>query len=426
MSSAGAFQKRDTPRDRRLTLPRQGSVHYAWVVVAAGFLAVFASLGLARFGLGMLLPSMGEGLGLSYSQMGLISTGNFVGYMAAVVTVGMIVRWIGSRWTITCGLALSAACMIIISRADGFIQVLFFYVLTGVGSGTANVPAMVLVSYWFTRAHRGKAAGMVASGSGLAIILAGAVVPALLATGADGWRLGWLALAAGTLIVTVICGFLLRNKPEDLGLTPVGHTHLTEESAAPPTPGRHSPRLLLLHLGVLYSLFGASYVIYLTFFVTSLVAEQGFTEASAGGLWASLGFLSLFSGPLFGTLSDRIGRRAGLMIVFAIQGTAYLLAAEPLVPAFLYVSAGLFGIAAWSIPSIMAAVVGDYFGAERAATTFGAITLFFGFGQIVGPGVAGWAAEMADGFAISFAMATALAYLAVILAALMPRPAKPR
>jgi MFS family permease len=289
---------------------------------------------------------------------------------------------------------------------------------------------MVLVSYWFTRAHRGKAAGIIASGSGLAIILAGAVVPALLATGADGWRLGWLALAAGVLIVTVICGFLLRNKPEDLGLTPVGHTHLAETSAEasaePTTPARTSTRLLLLHLGVIYGLFGASYAIYVTFFVTSLVEEQGFTDASAGGLWASLGFLSLFSGPLFGTLSDRIGRRAGLMIVFAIQGSAYLLAAAPLVPAFLYISAGLFGIAAWSIPSIMAAVVGDYFGAQRAASTFGTITLFFGFGQIVGPGVAGWAAEVMDGFSISFAMATALAYLAVILAALMPRPAKPK
>jgi MFS family permease len=211
-------------------------------------------------------------------------------------------------------------------------------------------------------------------------------------------------------------------------LAAVGHTHGAEASAEPttPTPARYSARLLLLHLGLLYSLFGASYVIYLTFFVTSLVDEHGFTEATAGGVWSSLGFLSLFSGPLFGALSDRIGRRAGLMIVFAIQGTAYLLATAPLAPAFLYISAGLFGIVAWSIPSIMAAVVGDYFGAERAASTFGTITLFFGFGQIVGPGVAGWAAEVADGFAISFAMATALAFLAVILAALMPRPAKPR
>lgn len=53
--------------DRRLALPRQGSFHYGSVIVVAGFLTVFASLGLARFGLGMLLPSMGADLNLTYS-----------------------------------------------------------------------------------------------------------------------------------------------------------------------------------------------------------------------------------------------------------------------------------------------------------------------------------------------------------------------
>ena len=82
-------------------MPRQRAIHYGWVIVVAGFLTVFAGLGLARFGLGMLLPSMGAGLGLSYSQMGLISTGNFIGYLAAVLAAGALVRGIGTRWTIT-------------------------------------------------------------------------------------------------------------------------------------------------------------------------------------------------------------------------------------------------------------------------------------------------------------------------------------
>lgn len=365
---------------------------------------------------------MDVGLGLTRSEMGLISTGNFVGYLAAVFAAGALVRRFGSRWTITCGLAVAAGCMLVISRADGFAEVLFFYVLTGAASGTANVPAMALVSYWFARTHRGKAAGYVSSGSGFGIILAGAVVPAISA-GADSWRVGWLALGATVLVVTVVCGLLLRDRPADLGLAPVGPAHPAEESGSA-ISARHSTRRILVHVGAIYSLFGASYVIYLTFFVTSLVQEQGFTEASAGELWVSLGFLSLFSGPVFGTLSDRLGRRAGLSIVFTIQCLAYLLAAAPLVPALLYLSVGLFGIAAWSIPSIMAAVVGDHFGAEKAASAFGAITLFFGFGQIVGPAVAGWAAEMANGFAVSFAMAAAFALAAIILTASMPRPAR--
>ncbi len=404
-------------------MPRRGAVHYGWVVAGAGFLTVFACLGLGRFALGMLLPSMGTGLGLTYSQMGLISTANFVGYLAAVVAAGPLARAIGARWTITGALALVAVTMVIISRADGFVQVLVLYLLTGAGSGAANVPVMALVSFWFARAHRGKAAGIVASGSGLAILLTGTTLP-VIGAGPDGWRTGWLALGLVTLMATFVCGLLLRNRPEDMGLVPVGHHPVAQQTVPSSTPTRYSTGLLLGHIGVVYGLFGATYVIYLTFIVTSLVEDQGFTEAGAGALWAVLGFLSLFSGPVFGTLSDRMGRRAGLMIVFAIQCLAYVLAAAPVVPFLLYLSVVVFGLVAWSIPSIMAAVVGDYFGAERAATAFGTITLFFGMGQIIGPAVAGWAAELAGGFSISFAMSAALALLAVGLTALLPRSAK--
>ena len=405
-------------------MPRQGAIHYGWVIVVAGFLTVFAGLGLARFGLGMLLPSMGAGLRLSYSQMGLISTGNFIGYFAAVLAAGALVRWIGTRWTITGGLAVVSCSMLIVSRANGFGEVLVFYALTGVASGIANVPAMAAVSYWFARAHRGKAAGYVASGSGLGIILTGATLPALITAGPDSWRVGWLVLGTIALIVTVICGLLLRDRPEDLGLVPFGHLPMKESESG--LPERYSTALALAHIGSIYSLFGATYVVYLTFIVTSLVKGRGFTELAAGQLWATLGFLSLFSGPIFGTLSDRMGRRAGLIIVFSAQCLAYLLAAFPLIPAFLYVSVAVFGIVAWSIPSIMAALVGDYFGPNKAAAAFGTITLFFGLGQTVGPAVAGWAAEMTGGFSVSFAMAATLALLAIGLTAPLPAPAKQR
>jgi nitrate/nitrite transporter NarK len=47
------------------------------------------------------------------------------------------------------------------------------------------------------------------------------------------------------------------------------------------------------------------------FIVTVLVREWGFAESVAGTFWMWIGFLSLFSGPVFGTLSDRLGRKTG-------------------------------------------------------------------------------------------------------------------
>ena len=81
-------------------------LHYGWIIVFTGTAIFFSCIGLGRFPLGMLLPSMGTSLNLNYSQMGLIGTGNFVGYMISVVMAGVIDRAIGARWTIFIGLVL--------------------------------------------------------------------------------------------------------------------------------------------------------------------------------------------------------------------------------------------------------------------------------------------------------------------------------
>ena len=156
-------------------------------------------------------------------------------------------------------------------------------------------------------------------------------------------------------------------------------------------------------------------MIYATFIVTTLVKERGFSEAIAGNFWSWVGFLSLFSGPVFGTLSDRIGRKGGLMIVFSLQMLAYLLVAAKLPPFFLYLSIGFYGIVAWSIPSIMVAAVSEYVGVDKALAAFGFITFIFGLGQIAGPSVAGILAERTGSFSSSFFMAAAFAAAAIVL-----------
>lgn len=404
-------------------------LHYGWIVVAAGMLTVFASIGFGRFALGMLLPSMGVSLSLTYAEMGLISTGNLVGYLIAVYGVRFLVRRFGARWTVTGGLILVGGSMIVVGRAIGFSDSLVLYTLTGLGSGIANVPVMGLVSLWFARQQRGKAAGLMVIGNGLAIAVAGLLVPAVSAAlGPEGWRTSWLILALAVLAVALVCGVILRNHPQELNLVPVGAPPSADAAGAGKVLDQHVPldsrkiRLLLAHLGAIYALFGGSYVIYATFIVSSLVADHGYTEMTAGTFWVWIGVLSVFSGPVFGSLSDRIGRRAGLAVVFSFQATSYALAAAAGSAGALWLSVVLFGIVAWSTPSIMAAAVGDYMGAAHAADAFGTVTVIFGIGQIVGPALAGVAADHFGGFAASFWLASVLAMAALGLALLLRPP----
>jgi MFS family permease len=401
-------------------------LHYGWIIVAVGTVCIFACLGFGRFALGMLLPSMAASLKLSYSEMGFISTGNFVGYLFAVLVSGFWVKRIGARKLIFLAMLLVGSTMILSGTATGFLPLLVLYTLTGVGSGASNVPIMALVTSWFASRYRGRASGFIVIGSGFAIIVSGKLIPFTNELyGASGWRIGWYILGSTVILISFLAFALLRDKPDEKGLTPIGgdtavpvysHTRLSD------TGRSVYKKKSLYHLGAIYFLFGYTYVIYATFIVTTLVKERGFPEAVAGNFWSVLGFLSLFSGPVFGSLSDRLGRKAGFILVFSLQMASYLLIASGLSGAFLYLSIGLFGIAAWSIPSIMAAAVGDYAGPEKMATAFGLVTFIFGLGQIAGPAVAGMIAERQGSFSYSFLMAAIFAGLAIMLSCFLKKP----
>ena len=396
------------------------AVHYGWHIVWAGTLCVFASLGLGRFALGMLLPAMGASLQLSYAQMGWVGTMNFVGYLVAVFFCGALTARFGHRRLISLALLVIGLSTAAISRATSLWLITLLYSLTGFCSGAANVPMMALISSWFSSHQRGRALGFVVIGSGFAILLAGKVVPLLNASGPEGWRRSWAAISAVVLVVSLVCWAVLRNCPQEKGLHPYGQA-LSEGMVAPRLGSISAGELA--HLGAIYFLFGITYVVYVTFLVTTMIEEWGMSEAEAGSYWAWVGFLSLFSGPVFGSLSDRIGRQTTLSIVFSIQSASYLLIAvhPPLV--FLSLSIACFGLVVWSIPSIMAALIGDYAGPEQVARVFGRITFIFALGQIAGPAGAGYLAEQGGSFALPFLLAGGLALLAAVLSATLRRPA---
>jgi fucose permease len=91
-------------------LARLRSIHYGWIIAGTGSLVLFSCLGLARYAYTMLLPGMQAGLGLPYDRMGFIGTGNFTGYLLAVLLSPTLIRRFRPRPTITFGLSKVPAC----------------------------------------------------------------------------------------------------------------------------------------------------------------------------------------------------------------------------------------------------------------------------------------------------------------------------
>ncbi|HPO16267.1 MAG TPA: MFS transporter [Candidatus Hydrogenedentes bacterium] len=398
--------------------------HYGWVILAMGTLVVFGALGLARFGYSIVLPSMQAGLHISTTQAGVLATANLIGYLALSLIGGALASRFGPRIVITVGLSVAGLGMLLTGLADNFTQAAIWRTITGIGSGASNVPVMGLVAGWFAQRRRGTATGIAVAGSSLALITTGPLIPPVLnAFGEAGWRVSWFIFCGVTLALAALGYILLRNHPSEKGLAPLGAS-AEETTPTPPSEKLHWSRVyrswIVWHLGLVYVAFGFSYIIYMTFFVKSLIADGGYTQAEAGRLFMIMGWFSLVCGLIWGTISDVVGRKWALVMVYLLHTVAFSLFALWPTPFGFTVSAILFGLSAWSIPAIMAAASGDLLGPRLAPAGLGFVTLFFGLGQALGPSVGGAVADAAHSLLPAQLLAGGVALLGAIGATLLP------
>ncbi|MEW6458944.1 MAG: YbfB/YjiJ family MFS transporter [Bacillota bacterium] len=418
---------------------RKSGLHYGYVILAVGFLVVTGALGFARFGYATILPSMKVGLSLSNTQMGLIASGNLIGYASFSLIGGFLAARFGPRLVIGGSMLLAGATMFLTGTAGGFGQAVALRFLTGLGSAGSNVPVMGLVSAWFAPRRRGMAAGILVGGSGMGFLVTGFLVPRLVAAWpGEGWRLSWFALGGAVFLIGLLAALFLRNRPSEKGLASIGEFPAVP-SPPPRTPvaganegpgagtGNSRPHAsgdgrtvswgsvyaspALWHLGTVYLFFGFSYIIYGTFFCEAMVADKGFSQSQAGAVWSLVGLMGIFSGILWGSASDHIGRRPALAAIFALQAFCYFLFATAHTSQVLYLSAVLFGLTAFSIPGVVAAACGDYVGPRLAPAALGMVTLFFAVGQALAPAVAGLMADLTSTLSHAFLLAAAVAAL---------------
>lgn len=408
---------------------RKSKMHYGWLLLAMGTLVVFGALGLARFGYSTVLPSMQADIGLNNEQAGLLATSNLAGYLIMSIIGGVLASRYGTRLTASIGLLLAGAAMMLTGLSGNFLTVAVWRALTGIGSGAANVSIMGLWAAWFSSSRRGLASGIAVSGSSIALIFTGIAVPGIISAGGQGaWRTCWLIFGIVTVLLAIGAYIIIRNNPGEKGCEPVGSDN-GAGSGLPASAPHEKPagwKQVYLsgrvwHLGLVYIAFGFSYIIYMTFFIKFLTTECGYNSASAGQMFMLMGWCSLFCGLAWGVLSDKIGRKRTLVILYLIHAVAYGLFAFGRSPAFFIPSVILFGFTAWGIPAIMAAKCGDLLGPKMAPAALGFITLFFGIGQALGPYAAGAIADARGSFSPVFLLAALTAIVGAAASMLLKK-----
>jgi MFS family permease len=390
-------------------------IHYAWIIAFTGTLVLLLTQGFGRMSYAVILPSMKEGLLLTYTQVGLIGTANFVGYLCLAIVGGFLAVRFSPRRTIFISLIVMGVSLFLTGLSNSFMYAFLMRLITGMGNGGAVVPVMGLTAAWFAAGKRGLAAGILTVGTGMGLSIVGLVLPYLIGRfGPDGWRYAWFLLGVLVFALSFVCYGFLRDTPGEKGTSMYGgeeerkgRRDVTFFSAW----GEVVREKEIWKLGAVYFMFGFSYIIYMTFFVAYLTSEGGLTPQKAGGIFAVLGLFSIVSGVAWGWISDRLGRRYGFLLAYLTLSLACLIFAFwRSIPGF-YASAIVFGVIMSAVPAIMAAAVGDSMGGKLAPAGLGFITVIFGVGQSLGPAIAGWMKDSTGTFTWGFILSAAVSLI---------------
>jgi predicted MFS family arabinose efflux permease len=345
------------------------------------FVAVFAAIGLGRFGYSAILPSMREELGLSGAVAGSLASWNQVGYTVMVLVGGILASRFGARIVVGVGLVVTAGGMLLTGVAGGLVVASTGRVVTGLGNAMVLAPSIALMAAWFEPRRLGTASGLVPAGSSFALIMVGPVVPRIIeAGGGDGWRWAWYFFAAATLFIAVLAIVITRDRPYEQ--RHVARSHLRWKDLTGIMRSRRA-----WFLGSLYFCYGFAFLLFFTYFQARL-GDLGYSAETAGVLFLVLGAGGTLA-MLWGRVSDSIGRGRPLAAVLGLQAVCALVFALWDNIAALGIGAGLFGLCGLSVPGLFGAACGDHFGSRRAAASLGFVTAFMRVGQTIGPYVGG-------------------------------------
>jgi DHA1 family tetracycline resistance protein-like MFS transporter len=143
------------------------------------------------------------------------------------------------------------------------------------------------------------------------------------------------------------------------------------------------------------------------------VQRFGVGDIVVGGVFATYSLAQLLAGPLWGNVSDRIGRKRVLIVSQVGATLAWVMLGWAPAIAWVFVSRALEGFSGGNI-GVTQAYVGDLVTPEQRGRAFAYVGAAFGAGFVFGPAFGGWLAARTS-LQVPFYAAAGLQLLTLVL-----------
>lgn len=353
-----------------------GAARYAppvksrWAILGVIFVARL-SMGIQFQSIASVAPLIVADLHIGYGQVGWLMGLFMLPGVLIAYPGGKLGRRFGERRLVLVGLALMAVGGLATAASEGFALAALGRVVSGTGGVLLNVMLTRMVADWFAGREISTAMSVMLTswpvGIGLTLATLGTFASA------TSWRTAVHLTVVATLLAFLLMLALYRDPPR---------------REAPVGGGALASRELWLSTlaGIVWGIFNASYVVFLSF-APGFLVSRGASVGSAGAITSLAIWVTLVSVPLGGLLADRMKRPDLLTVVGSLLAMgAILVFPTTSVPAL---SCFLVGVLAGGPPGAVMALLPKALRATALTTGLGVYYTVFYLAMTVAPGLAG-------------------------------------
>lgn len=392
---------------------------YGWWIVAACLVSGTVANGFGLYGAGVYLHTVTAVMGWS---VGLVSGGITVFYVVSALlltSVGVGVSRFGPRPVVGLGALALAAGVAGIGQASQPWQVYTAFVVMGVGWSCLSMTAITAtLAPWFDR-HYGRAVSIASLGASIG----GMIGPPVLVLGIA--RISFLATTMAASVLTVVAllplaWFVLRRRPQDMGLLPDGApSHATASAAGTHHCWKRLKALRTAALGSVVASFGIGMMVQIGFLTQQVALITSSLSAPGAAAVVSTTAAAALVGRLgLARFADRINARNATAAVLLLAAAALGALALFPVPAVLVGASMAYGLTVGNVTILSPIIVRREFGAASFGAVYGVASTGIQLVAAMGPGFYGLLHDASGGYGLPLLSAAVLDVLAAGLVVL--------
>jgi len=383
-------------------------------VAITSFVALFAIVGLALYGLPFYYDFMVREFGWSRAQ---VTSGNAISKLIVGPLFGFAAGWVvdrfGPRRLMMAGIVMAGGALIGLAHMSALWMFYLFYLFNAIGYVCGGpLPNQVLLSRWFDKG-RGKAMGFAYLGIGVGGYLVLRLSPQLVS--AFGWRGALQVLGIIIIVIALPLAWFVRDDRDPAA----GAARHAPRAVAPLGGIFRDPAFYLLALGSMCSIGAVGGTNQHLKLYLSL--DWQYSQDAAATVASTVLACSIAGRLIMGWLADKIPRRRVMLLIYLlIAGSIPLLFAAQSKASMTLFSI-VFGLGLGGEYLIIPLMAAELFGVRVLGRLLGVILTADGVAEATVPMLVGYLRDTTGSYRTGFFVLMAIAILGTLAIAALPR-----